>query len=290
MRPVLLLLTCIFMTVASCSDSRSKKTIGPAKMKIENKGVNIDYTDTKTGDTVLVFLHGWGTNKTYWEQQIPHFQKKYRVVTIDLPGFGKSGKNRETWTVEDYSRDVTAVFESLDLTNVILIGHSMSGSIVVETALQNPTRILGIVGVDNLKNVGLITADMKKEWAVFYDSARSNFKNVVSAEINGLFSPSTSKAVRQRVSNDILSSEPDIAIDCLENLDGYPFAEKLSMLDKPLWLVNSSYSATDMAALRQYGKKITLLEIGPTGHYPMLEKPDAFNKLLEEAINGIRSN
>lgn len=234
----------LILILCSCHNNISKVTSNDL-IKIDNQGVNIDYTDSKIGDTTLLFIHGWGINKTYWINQVAHFEKKFRVITVDLPGFGNSGKNRKTWTVEDYTRDIHAVLTKLNLKNTILIGHSMSGSIIVETAIKHPSLVIGLVGVDNLKNTGVIlTPQIEKEWAEFYSHARIDFQQTVSQDIKNLFSPSTDTLIKNRVSKDILSSDTAIAVDCLENLDKYPFATKLKLLNKPLCLINSDYQAT----------------------------------------------
>ncbi|WP_223713931.1 alpha/beta fold hydrolase [Niabella beijingensis] len=257
-----------------------------SSQRIYNNGVNIDYSDNGTGDTVLFFIHGWGINQGYWASQVAAFSEDYRVVTIDLPGFGQSGKNRSTWTVEDYAKDVNAVISALNLKNVILIGHSMSGSIIVETAISYPQRIIGIVGVDNLKNTGLIlTPQMEKEWTEAYAEIRKNFKPSVIGEGKHLFSPSTDSGIQKRVLKDMMDADPVIAVNCLENLDKYPFSKRLKQLHKPLYLINSDYHPTDTLAFRKNGIEYHLLNIGSTGHYPMLENPDMFNQLLKQAIN-----
>lgn len=291
MKQTVRLLIGVLLTLQfSCNnnDTNTKMTSN-AKIKIDNQGVNIDYDDSKIGDTVLLFIHGWGINQTYWTNQVTYFAKNYRVITLDLPGFGKSGKNRKTWTVEDYTKDIYAVLTKLDLKNVILIGHSMSGSIIVETALTHPARIIGVIGIDNLKDIGIVlTPQMEKAWASFYSDARKNFKKTVSGDIKNLFSPSTDSLIQKRVSEDILSSDTTIAVDCLENLDKYPFVKKLKSLNKILYLINSDYKPTDTLAFQKNKIEYYLLNIGSTGHYPMLEKPNDFNLLLKQAIDKIK--
>ena len=84
----------------SCNNSdTNNKTTVMENIKIENQGVNIEYNDSKIGDTVLFFIHGFGIDKSYWTNQTAFFSKKYRVIALDLPGFGQSGKNRKSWTV-----------------------------------------------------------------------------------------------------------------------------------------------------------------------------------------------
>lgn len=280
----------LMMAALSCSKKNTPKVTMPHKVEIHNQGVKINYTDSKVGDTVLLFIHGWGINQTYWVDQVAHFAPRYRVVTVDLPGFGQSGKNRKTWTAEDFAQDIDSVLIRLDLNNVILIGHSMSGAIIVETAVLHPAPILGVVGIDNLKDIDFeLTPEIESEWAAYYDTMRAHFRETVSEGIHHLFSPSTDTLVRNRVTADILGSDSSLAVDCLENLDKYPFATKLKSLDKPLYLINSSATPTDTLAFQKNQIACRLLNMGPTGHYPMIEAPEKFNALLQQAIDGIVS-
>lgn len=274
------------LLLLSCNNSNSKKDT--EKVVINSDGTTIDYTDTRIGDTTLLFIHGWNIDKTYWENQINYFKNNYRVVTIDLPGFGKSGKNRQNWTVENYRKDVVTVIETLNLQHVMLIGHSMSGAIIVETAKAHPELISGIIGIDNLKGIDFVmTPAIKKEWAGFYAAARKNYKKTISEGMQQLFSPSTNDAVRQRVAKDFLNVDTTIAVDVLENLDAYPFLEKLKSFNKVIYLINSDFQPTDTSAFQKNNIQYGLLNIGPTGHYPMLEKPDEFNLLLQQAVDKI---
>jgi pimeloyl-ACP methyl ester carboxylesterase len=285
------LIIAILALLFSCNNNTNKKMTTSQKITIENEGVNIDYTDSKTGDTVLLLIHGWAINQTYWDKQVAYFSKNYRVITVDLPGFGKSGKNRKSWTVENYSKDIAALLTQLDIKNVILVGHSMSGAIAVETALTNPSRIIEVIGVDNFKDIGVVlTPQMQEEWTGFYSAARQNFKKSVSENmLQYLFSPSTDSIVLKKVTDDILMTDTSMAIDCLENSDKYPLAEKLKSLKKTLYLINSDFTPTYTAAFEKNNIHYSLLNIGPTGHYPMIEKPDEFNLLLQQAMAGIKN-
>ncbi|GAB3505056.1 alpha/beta fold hydrolase [Emticicia fontis] len=258
--------------------------------KVANKGVNIAYDDTKKGDTTLVFIHGWGINKTYWENQDTVFAKHFRVISMDLPGFGESGKNRKSWTVEDFANDVSAVLNGLDLKNVILIGHSMSGAIALEAALKNQPRLLGLVGIDNFEAYGAKeTPQQKKEIEDFFKAARANYKKTVSAYANqALFAPSTPKSIRKRVINDLASSDSTIALDCMEQSFPYPTDAKLKTLKMPLYLINSSFHPNDTLSFSKNGIALRFFDMGKTGHYPMLEKPEKFNALLGEVIEEIK--
>ncbi|MGY3215352.1 alpha/beta fold hydrolase [Mucilaginibacter sp. HD30] len=172
--------------ILSCSQSGKKSETEQTgtdafetPVVISNNGVNIAYTDTGRSDTTILFIHGWAINKGYWANQVSYFGKKYRVVTMDLPGFGQSGKNRDKWDTKTYGSDVNAVVSKLSLKNVILVGHSMSGDIALQAAAENPTSILGLVGIDNFKNVGEPQSpNAAKEYAAAIAEMKHNFKKI----------------------------------------------------------------------------------------------------------------
>lgn len=273
----------------SCISGTKKENTPEGNIVIKHDSVKIAYDDTKTGDTTLVFIHGWGINRTYWKDQILFFSKKYRVVTVDLPGFGESGKNRSSWTMEDYGGDVSEVLKQLDLNNVILIGHSMSGAVVTEAALNNAPRVIGVIGVDNFKDIDMVfTPEVEKEWGSFYEAVRRNFKKTMSEDmLPYLFTSQTDSLVRKRVSADILSADTTVAVNCLVSADKYPFSEKLTGFLRPVYLVNSDAFPTDTLAFKKLKVDYGVFNMGPTGHYPMIEKPEVFNKLLQKAIDRI---
>ncbi|MBA4853876.1 alpha/beta fold hydrolase [Emticicia sp. BO119] len=275
----------------STIDSTAIPKDSAENFKVENKGVNIAYDDSKKGDTTLVFIHGWGINRSYWGNQDTVFAKHFRVIEMDLPGFGESGKNRKSWTVEDYANDVSAVLNGLDLKNVILIGHSMSGAIALEAALNNQPRVIGLIGIDNFNTYGAKdTPQSKKETEAFFEKARAHYKKTVTAYVKkALFAPSTPKSIRKRVVDDIANSDSTIALDCIEQSMSYQGDEKLKNLKMPLYLINSSANPTDTVAFRKNGIAYRFFNVGKTGHYPMLEKPEKFNALLEKAIDDIKS-
>lgn len=279
-------LTILSVTQLACNQTTPPKEAAANETKqIINEGMSIAYDDSMKGDTTLLFVHGWCINKSYWKDQLNFFRPKYRVVAIDLPGFGASGKNRKDWTVEAYGKDLSAVIKQLDLKNVILVGHSMSGNIIVEAALHNQERVIGLVGVDNFKNAGWDPTVPDTAAMEFYKAARQNYRAVVLPySSQALFSPSTDTLIKARVLNDIASSDTVISLDCLERGDSYPGSDNMASLKKTLYLINSDYTPTDFVALTLKGIDFVWLTIHGTGHYPMNEKPAEFNALLQQAI------
>lgn len=291
-KAVLQLISCITLAYlflgCGADDRKGSREINAAPVVIRSMGSEIGYTDSGQGDTTLLFIHGWGIHRGYWDQQLAFFKDRYRVVTIDLPGYGASGRATRAWGPETYAQDVDSVVAALALKNVILVGHSMSGATVVEAGLRHPGGFLGIVGVDNMKDVDQeLTPEMQKNWAMFYQYAKTNFKAAISGGIDQLYAPTTDSLIRKRVTQDILASDTTLTLDVLEKMDQYPFATKLPMLKQPVHLVESAYVPTDTAAFSKLGVKYMFYDMGNVGHYPMLEDPGRFNQLLQQAIRNM---
>jgi len=263
-----------------------------AAVSVNNNGMFISHKSYGEGDFTLLFVHGWCINQTYWSKQVEALRSDYRVVTIDLPGFGESGTHRENWSIEEYGADINAVIEQLKLTNVILIGHSMAGDIILESALKN-VEVIALIGIDNFKDVGVeFNDEMKAEIEGFVEMLKNNFSEIAPAYAEGaLFQPSTDSLVKTRVIEDFIKSDSSIAISSLENLFKYALieSEQLSKLEKKIYLINSDASSTNLYGLDATGIVYEVVDIKATGHYPMIEKPEEFNRLLKRTIKKIEA-
>jgi len=261
------------------------------KTSVHDDKVNIAYTDTGKGDTTLLFVHGWALNRGYWSDQINHFSNKYRVVAIDLPGFGESSKNRADWSTTAYSHDIDSVIGQLKLHNVILIGHSMAGDIVLQSAINNPKNVIAFVGVDNFKHVGKQeTPADKKNFTAAITLLKNNFKIIAPDYFNqALFSKTTDTAIRKRILNDVAHADSTVAVAAMEQGDNFNELAKLRAADLKLYLINSDYQPTDTTGLVKDKIPYLLLTVHGTGHFPMVEDAADFNKQLERVITDLKS-
>jgi pimeloyl-ACP methyl ester carboxylesterase len=270
----------------ACTQHPQKQAVARPAVKINNHGVNIAYADTGAGDTTLLFVHGWCINKSYFTDQVKYFAPKYRVVAIDLAGYGQSGKNRNSWMVNDFAGDVTAVITGLKLKNVILVGHSMAGQIIVQARLSAPGQVIGEIGIDNFKGFDgkPETAKSKADYEAAIAMLKKHFKAVATDYFNqDLFYKTTSTTIRKRILNDVNNTDSAIAIASMED-NSFNTAAKLKASKIKLHLINSDYTPNDTTGFIKAGIPYQLLQIHATGHFPMVEKPAEFNRLLQQAI------
>ncbi len=256
---------------------------------LEDRQANISYLDTGEGETTLLFLHGWCINKRYWENQMAYFQQDYRVIALDLPGFGASTASRTNWTVQDYSKDVVSFIERLQLENVVLIGHSMSGEIVVETAMQNLAAVKMIVGVDNFKFVDVaFTAEQMDQFTQQLTALGTDFKsNIPQYAEYMLLHPTTPEEIRATLKNDLVANDETVAINSIQNYIAHlpNVTQQLEQLNLKLHLINTSHIPTNTEGLKNRCKSGYQLKlVPPCGHYPMVEQVSAFNEALVEVL------
>ena len=101
-----------------------------------------------SGDTTLLFLHGYGESLLTWRYILDRVSPRYRVLAIDLPGFGLSDKPDTTYDFPAYQRWLGDLLASRTRGPVIVVGHSMGGQLAATLALGHPDRIVAAVLID----------------------------------------------------------------------------------------------------------------------------------------------
>ena len=124
-------------------------------------GLHIHYKDTGPHDApVLLLLHGFGSSLQTWDAWSVQLDQQYRVIRLDLPGFGMTGPS----PVHDYSEEndlatLTQFVDKLGLSNFSVIGHSMGGKMAWNLAASMPDRVKALVlmapdGFPEAKDIG----------------------------------------------------------------------------------------------------------------------------------------
>ena len=107
------------------------------------KNTKISYSDYGKGN-VLVLLHGFLENSKMWNDFIPQFSKKNRVITIDLLGHGQTGCIGYIHSMELMAEAVFEVLKHLKIKRSIFVGHSMGGYVSLAFAELYPNAVKGL--------------------------------------------------------------------------------------------------------------------------------------------------
>ena len=243
----------------------------------------------------IVFIHGFGGSTFSWRNNAPFFAGQgYRVVSLDVKGFGLSHKD----FASDYSHPSQAellaeVFDRLEIDQACLIGHSMGTSIMLHFAHLYPEKVLGLISVDGYVNL---------DEGVFYPFALLNFgpfKRTAEVFL-------TRYVTRERVSmllesashQDIVTAE---VVDCYYNrLVIGQWAQSLLAMTRDMYKNTIAFPLEDItfptlifwgeqdtwvtrAQIDKWRDEIPSAEfhvIPETGHLLMEENPELFNNMV----------
>jgi pimeloyl-ACP methyl ester carboxylesterase len=249
---------------------------------ISADGVPIHYEAQGTGQPALVFIHGWSCNRSYWEKQVGHFARQYQVVAVDLAGHGESGLDRQAWTMPAFGADVVVVVEKLGLEQVVLIGHSMGGPVIIEAALRMPGRVVGLVGVDTYRNRERTWTQEKIDEILA--PFRANFVEATQKFVRTMFIPESNYALVERIVNDMPTTPPEVGIGAMEGtlMNSLNLTTALKEVKAPIVAINSDCWPNDIESAQRHGIKVVFMS--GVGHFVMMEDAQTFNSLLEEVV------
>ena len=114
----------------------------------EIDGVRIHYQEKGLG-TPLVLLHGYTSSTYSWKDVFEPLSRNFRVIALDLKGFGFSGKPDGDYTRRAQAQLVAHLLDHLKIEKAWLVGSSMGGEVALNVALANPQRVAGLILIDS---------------------------------------------------------------------------------------------------------------------------------------------
>ncbi len=278
-----LLTILLIITLASTSAALATETATLDHPSID--GLKIHSTSQGTGEPVIVFVHGWSCDGSYWNEQVKDLAVDYRVITIDLAGHGQSQTGRAAYTMKAFGQDVASTLVEHDVNNVILVGHSMGGAVITEAALAAPDRILGLIGIDNFQMVNMKMGE--EQIAGFVSTFDRDFPNFTNQWVRSMFPADADSALVTAIAGDMASAPPEVAISSMSELLGWYGGlapARLKQLKWPLMCINTDKQPTDEESMRAIIPQYQVRYMKGRGHFLFREDPATFNKLLRETI------
>ena len=235
----------------------------------------------------LILIHGFLGSSKMWEPQINFFKNHFRVITPDLPGFGKSNKAKSHNSIQSIANLLMDCLEEKKIDKFYLLGHSMGGMIVQEMAKKYGNKIVKLIcystgprgempgrfeSVDqsrkNLKKKGLeITAkNIAKTWFVRKENAKY-FDICIEA----------GKQTSTKAADD--------ALIAFKNWNGVDTLKNIKNETLIVWGdQDKSYNLEQIKTLEKSIKKSKLVIFKNCAHNVHLEQPDQFNNTIKNFL------
>jgi len=245
-------------------------------------GIPIHSASTGSGSQTVIFVHGWTCDSTSWTQQVPALSARYRVVTLDLPGHGKSGSPKDgKFSMHLVARAVEAVRAEVKADKVVLVGHSMGTPVIRQYARLYPQRVAGLVIVDGLVSLGFLDPPPGGPPPI-QPSVMGGPEGLKNREnfIRSMFTPATPPPVQQQILKMMLAAPEATATGAMAaTFDRANYKDDV-MTMPVVGLYAEKSELADVAYSKKIFPKFEYAEIPGTGHFLMLEKPHEFNRLL----------
>ena len=268
MRRLIIITTLLFVAVASPSRAATVD------------GMNIHWTSSGSGSQAVIFVHGWTCDESSWQRQVPELSKRFRVITLDLPGHGKSDSPKDgKFTMDLFARAVEAVRADAKVDRAVFAGHSMGTPVIRQYALRYPKRVAGLVIVDGLVQV----AGVGRPFPI---PAMTGDAGLQARErmVRGMFGPATTPELQQHILRMMLGTKEATA------------AGAMTATWDQSWVTNDPIRVPTLAIYADGGgiaSRDNLSKIFPsneyhqvpgTAHFLMMEKPQEFNKLVTDFV------
>jgi pimeloyl-ACP methyl ester carboxylesterase len=227
----------------------------------------------------VLFVHGNGANLTQWRAQLDHLRPTRRAVAFDLRGMGLSDPAANG----DYSPvamvdDVEAVAQALGLRRFVIVGHSFGGTVVAAYAAKHPERVAGLVLADASGNVKVDKATADK----FLSALRADKDTVVRQWFAPILKPS-SQAVRDAVYASVHNTPVGAFAGALASATTIDVGPLLDAYHGPRVAIVAADIESPMSLHVQF-PQVPVKKMTGVGHWLMMDKPDEFNRLLDEFL------
>lgn len=243
-------------------------------------GAELAYEERGAGLPAVLFVHGWQADRSVWHEVIETLGADVRAIAVDLRGAGESRNASGPFTLERFAADLRELAESLQLGPVILVGHSMGGTVALRFALDAPELVRGLVLISPVPASG--GGYSAKGEA--YLRATAGDADAARKWLARTFAGTPADAVLDRVCAAAGRADREASLESFESWAHADFAEATRSITVPVVVIAPEHDVPEVyerkvAALIPNARYVVLPE---SGHYAILERPREIGTLIGE--------
>jgi microsomal epoxide hydrolase len=256
-------------------------------LSVQVGDIKVHYVEAGGGDRTLVFVPGWTMTAEVWKEQIPYFAARgFRVLAIDPRSHGQTTRTDEGNTYQQQAADLNAFLRTLKIRRPILVGWSAGVVVLLEyvssSEAEQPERLVlvdgGVLGFKEGDYPGGMTMQQARSIVLSFQEDRAK---ATDQFVQGMFKTRQPQLVLTEITQGSIKVPTGTVISLLMDLFTGDRRPLLPRVKVPTVIV----MAEDNRLLGEYlQSKIggSRCEVIPeAGHAVFLEKPQAFNQVLE---------
>ncbi len=240
------------------------------------------------GPQKILFLHGWLSDFTIYDEIIPFFDgDKYTMVFADYRGYGLSAQMSGDYSIEEIAKDVIDLAAELGWDRFHIIGHSMAGMVLQKVACINKDLLISAIAITPVPASGL---PLDEETAAFFSKSADDdgvladlFDALTGKQYSKTFIAQMTKRARPALSSQAM-------LGYFDAWTGTDFSKDVAAIDTKILVIageNDGAVGPDFLSgtyLKQL-KNVEMKTIAGAGHYPMQETPVRLFTLIEDHLN-----
>lgn len=244
----------------------------------------------------LVFCHAGIADQRMWDGLVERFVDRFRVLTYDFRGFGRSEHAPGTFS---HTFDLETLLGALDIESVHLVGASMGGAVAVDFALAHPERVnsvsllapalSGFTFTDRATLTGWRDADDAFEVGEYDEAARIELSMWLAGPNRTL--DEVNPGVRERVREMSLRSYELVSPEAEELDPDEPAVDRLDALAAPTLVVLGDDDVSDMHRIARLIERevpdVQLVTVPDTAHLPSMERPETISRYLSSFLDEV---
>ncbi len=230
----------------------------------------------------LLFVHGAGQRAYTWRFQEDLFKNhpNFNYIALDLPGrAGSEGTGLQT--LKEYKDFLLEFIDTLELENIILIGHSMGGGIAMLLAIEHPELLKAIVLVATSAKLSVATETL--------DKVRHNFEEFYEISPTRAFAEESSQELKDEYRRGLIDTGSEVCYGDLIACNKFDIMNEVEKIHIPTLIISADKDIMTPAKYGEYlHQKIygsELYEIKGSGHFVMQEKAQDVNNIIEDFLN-----
>jgi pimeloyl-ACP methyl ester carboxylesterase len=242
----------------------------------------------------VVFLHGLGSSAADWKWQVPAFEERYRVITLDLPAHGRTGLSsgalRERLSVETMADAVDRLLAQLGESPAHVIGLSLGGCVALALAVGAPARVRSLTLVNTFARIrpaGWRGAYRMVERLLLLGVAPMP---IIAARVaQSLFPGPAQGALRAAAVASLARNDKRAYVAAMRAVARFDVRRRLDQIHCPtLVMAGDGDTTVPRAAAELLQRRIPrarLLVVPDSGHATPYDQPDLFNRLVLEFVS-----
>ncbi|MFX1535478.1 MAG: alpha/beta fold hydrolase [Promethearchaeota archaeon] len=259
--------------------------------KIQIGKLEVYVYDTKAkGSPCFLFIPGVGETLEIWDPYVKHFGQKYRAVTYDLIGHGKSSRPnaKKYYRYDGFLKQLTDLIESLNISSpIVLIGHSLGGCFALAYALEHVDQVGCLVLISSMARTPdfILKAIKLMPPPIMWRPLKPQ---LIKRAPELLFGPDTDKElIREFLKAGLRTPDSILAASAKGVLLNYDVYDQLSDFPVPTLLLRGKHDALCTPETFEELKSIKYsktVEVDRAGHMLPLERPEAVIKAIQEFL------